>query len=202
MHSRWRHLSSEFDDYVATPKPNGYQSIHTVVVGPDNKNVEIQIRSHEMHDDAELGVAAHWMYKEGAQAAKRHGFEEKIAWLRKLLAWHEDMAGSDSLVEEIRSQVFEDRVYVFTPKGEVIDLPAGSTPLDFAYYIHSQVGHRCVGAKIDGRIVPRRVRYSNNLCGRSASFFGGAKRRARFTPLCGKLYYDDGDGILLPRRAP
>ena len=154
VHSRWRHLSSEFDDYVATPKPNGYQSIHTVVVGPDNKNVEIQIRSHEMHDDAELGVAAHWMYKEGAQAGKRHGFEEKIAWLRKLLAWHEDMAGSDSLVEEIRSQVFEDRVYVFTPKGEVIDLPAGSTPLDFAYYIHSQVGHRCVGAKIDGRIVP------------------------------------------------
>lgn len=154
VHTRWRHLASEFDDYVATPKPNGYQSIHTVVVGPDNKNVEIQIRSHEMHDDAELGVAAHWMYKEGASAGKRHGFEEKISWLRKLLAWHEDMAGSDSLVDEIRSQVFEDRVYVFTPKGEVVDLPAGSTPLDFAYYIHSQVGHRCVGAKVDGRIVP------------------------------------------------
>jgi GTP pyrophosphokinase len=154
VHTRWRHLASEFDDYVATPKPNGYQSIHTVVVGPDNKNVEIQIRSHDMHDDAELGVAAHWMYKEGASAGKRHGFEEKISWLRKLLAWHEDMAGSDSLVDEIRSQVFEDRVYVFTPKGEVVDLPAGSTPLDFAYYIHSQVGHRCVGAKVDGRIVP------------------------------------------------
>jgi len=154
VHTRWRHLASEFDDYVATPKPNGYQSIHTVVVGLDNKNVEIQIRSHDMHDDAELGVAAHWMYKEGASAGKRHGFEEKISWLRKLLAWHEDMAGSDSLVDEIRSQVFEDRVYVFTPKGEVVDLPAGSTPLDFAYYIHSQVGHRCVGAKVDGRIVP------------------------------------------------
>ncbi|MGM0481408.1 MAG: GTP diphosphokinase [Pseudomonadota bacterium] len=154
VHTRWRHLASEFDDYIATPKSNGYQSIHTVVVGPDHKNVEIQIRSYEMHDDAELGVAAHWMYKEGAMAGKRHGFDEKIAWLRKLLDWHEDMAESDSLVDEIRSQVFEDRVYVFTPKGEVVDLPAGSTPLDFAYYIHSQVGHRCVGAKIDGRIVP------------------------------------------------
>ncbi|WP_404402624.1 GTP diphosphokinase [Idiomarina seosinensis] len=154
VHTQWRHLAAEFDDYIATPKPNGYQSIHTVVIGPDQKNVEIQIRSHEMHDDAELGVAAHWMYKEGAAAGRRHGFDEKIAWLRKLLDWHEDMAESDSLVDEIRSQVFEDRVYVFTPKGEVVDLPAGSTPLDFAYYIHSQVGHRCVGAKIDGRIVP------------------------------------------------
>ncbi|MGM0525597.1 MAG: GTP diphosphokinase [Pseudomonadota bacterium] len=154
VHSSWRHIASEFDDYVATPKPNGYQSIHTVVIGPEDKNVEIQIRSHDMHDDAELGVAAHWMYKEGAASGKRHGFEDKIAWLRKLLAWHEDMAGSESLVDEIRSQVFEDRVYVFTPKGEVVDLPMGSTPLDFAYYVHSQVGHKCVGAKIDGRIVP------------------------------------------------
>ena len=154
VHSRWRHIASEFDDYVATPKPNGYQSIHTVVIGPEQKNVEIQIRSHDMHDDAELGVAAHWMYKEGAAAGKRNGFEDKIAWLRKLLAWHEDMAGSESLVDEIRSQVFEDRVYVFTPKGEVVDLPMGSTPLDFAYYVHSQIGHKCVGAKIDGRIVP------------------------------------------------
>lgn len=154
VHTQWRHLATEFDDYIATPKPNGYQSIHSVVIGPEQKNVEIQIRSHDMHDDAELGVAAHWMYKEGAAAGKRHGFEEKIAWLRKLLAWHEDMAGSDSLVDEIRSQVFEDRVYVFTPKGDVVDLPAGATPLDFAYYIHSQVGHRCVGAKIDGLIVP------------------------------------------------
>ena len=154
VHSRWRHIASEFDDYIATPKPNGYQSIHTVVVGPEDKSVEIQIRSHDMHDDAELGVAAHWMYKEGPATGKRHGFEDKIAWLRKLLAWHEDMAGSEGLVDEIRSQVFEDRVYVFTPKGEVMDLPMGSTPLDFAYYIHSQVGHKCIGAKIDGRIVP------------------------------------------------
>lgn len=154
VHTRWRHIASEFDDYVATPKANGYQSIHTVVVGPENKHVEIQIRSHDMHEDAELGVAAHWMYKEGGLAGKGQGFEEKIAWLRKLLAWHEDMAENDDLVAEIRSQVFEDRVYVFTPKGEVIDMPTGSTPLDFAYYIHSQVGHKCIGAKVDGRIVP------------------------------------------------
>lgn len=154
VHSMWRHIASEFDDYIATPKANGYQSIHSVVLGPDDKYVEIQIRTQAMHDDAELGVAAHWMYKEGGAAGKGTGFEEKIAWLRKLLAWHDDMAGNDGLVDEIRSQVFEDRVYVFTPKGEVIDLPNGATPLDFAYYIHSQVGHRCVGAKVDGHIVP------------------------------------------------
>ncbi|MRJ40967.1 MULTISPECIES: GTP diphosphokinase [Idiomarina] len=154
VHSLWRHIGSEFDDYIATPKANGYQSIHTVVLGPADKHVEIQIRTQTMHDDAELGVAAHWMYKEGAAVSKGQGLEEKIAWLRKLLAWHDDMAGNDELVAEIRSQVFEDRVYVFTPKGEVIDLPNGATPLDFAYYIHSQVGHRCVGAKVDGHIVP------------------------------------------------
>ncbi|RUO49785.1 GTP diphosphokinase [Pseudidiomarina donghaiensis] len=154
VHSLWRHIASEFDDYIATPKANGYQSIHTVVLGPEEKHVEIQIRTQAMHNDAELGVAAHWMYKEGSATGKGSGFEEKIAWLRKLLAWHDDMAGNDGLVEEIRSQVFEDRVYVFTPKGEVIDLPSGATPLDFAYYIHSQVGHRCVGAKVDGHIVP------------------------------------------------
>lgn len=154
VHTRWRHLAAEFDDYVATPKANGYQSIHTVVIGPDNKNIEIQIRSDQMHDDAEMGVAAHWVYKEGSGSSKAQGYEEKIAWLRKLLAWHGDMAENDDLIQEIRSQVFEDRVYVFTPKGDVIDLPAGSTPLDFAYYIHSQVGHRCIGAKVDGRIVP------------------------------------------------
>src|SRR5690554_6102045 len=161
VHTKWRHLASEFDDYIATPKANGYQSIHTVVIGPEQKNVEIQIRSHQMHDDAELGVAAHWMYKEGQIAGKTQGYEEKIAWLRKLLAWHEDMAENEELVQEIRSQVFEDRVYVFTPKGDVIDLPMGSTPLDFAYYIHSQVGHRCIGAKVDGRIVPFTYRLQN-----------------------------------------
>lgn len=154
VHSQFRHIPREFDDYVANPKPNGYQSIHTVVLGPEGKTVEIQIRTEQMQQDAELGVAAHWKYKEGGTSPKQSGFEDKIAWLRKLLAWQEDMAESGSLVDELRSQVFEDRVYVFTPKGEVVDMPLGATPLDFAYYIHSQIGHRCIGAKIDGRIVP------------------------------------------------
>ncbi|WP_298442665.1 GTP diphosphokinase [uncultured Ferrimonas sp.] len=153
VHTLWHHLPREFDDYVATPKPNGYQSIHTVVMGPEGKTVEIQIRTKQMHEDAELGVAAHWKYKEGS-TGRSSGFENKINWLRKILAWQEDVVESGNLVEEIRSQVFEDRVYVFTPNGDVIDLPAGSTVLDFAYYIHSQVGHRCIGAKIDGRISP------------------------------------------------
>lgn len=155
IHTQWHHIPSEFDDYIANPKANGYQSIHTVVLGPEGKAVEVQIRTQKMHEDSELGVAAHWKYKEGSAGGKAsNGYEEKIAWLRKILAWQEDMADSDDLVDEIRSQVFDDRVYVFTPKGEVIDLPAGATPLDFAYYIHSLVGHRCIGAKVADHIVP------------------------------------------------
>lgn len=156
VHTHYRHLPDEFDDYVANPKPNGYQSIHTVVLGPSGKTVEIQIRTRQMHEDAELGVAAHWKYKEGAGAGTSggRGYEDRIAWLRKLIAWQEEMADSGEMLDEVRSQVFDDRVYVFTPKGDVVDLPAGSTPLDFAYHIHSDVGHRCIGAKIGGRIVP------------------------------------------------
>jgi len=155
IHTKWHHIPREFDDYIANPKPNGYQSIHTVVLGDGGKPVEVQIRTQQMHEDSELGVAAHWKYKEGSAGGKSaSNYEEKIAWLRKLLAWQEDMKEGDDLVEEIRSQVFNDRVYVFTPKGEVIDLPAGSTPLDFAYYIHSQIGHRCIGAKVADHIVP------------------------------------------------
>ncbi|MFG0834815.1 GTP diphosphokinase [Aeromonas bivalvium] len=154
VHTHFHHIPREFDDYVANPKPNGYQSIHTVVVGNEGKAVEIQIRTDQMHQDAELGVAAHWRYKEGAQASKTTNFEDKIEWLRKLLAWQEDLSESGSLLEDLRSQVFEERVYVFTPKGDVIDLPAGATPLDFAYHVHSMIGHRCIGTKIDGRIVP------------------------------------------------
>ncbi|MGL4457898.1 MAG: GTP diphosphokinase, partial [Plesiomonas shigelloides] len=153
VHTHFKHLPSEFDDYVANPKPNGYQSIHTVVLGPQGKTIEIQIRTRQMHEDAELGVAAHWKYKEGGGNV-RSGYEERIAWLRKLLAWQEEISDSGEMLDELRSQVFDDRVYVFTPKGDVVDLPAGSTPLDFAYHIHSDVGHRCIGAKIGGRIVP------------------------------------------------
>jgi GTP pyrophosphokinase len=153
VHSKWRHIPREFDDYIATPKPNGYQSIHTVALGAHEKTIEIQIRTRQMHEDAELGVAAHWRYKEGTNTG-RSGYEERINWLRKILLWQEEVAESGDLVEELRSQVFDDRVYVFTPKGDVVDLPLGSTPLDFAYYIHSNVGHRCIGAKVGGRIAP------------------------------------------------
>ncbi|RXK33320.1 GTP diphosphokinase [Arsenophonus endosymbiont of Bemisia tabaci Asia II 3] len=155
VHTHFRHLPDEFDDYVANPKPNGYQSIHTVVLGPNGKAIEVQIRTSHMHENAELGIAAHWKYKEGAViTGKGSSYDNRIVWLRKLIAWQEEMADSGEMLDEVRSQVFDDRVYVFTPKGDVTDLPAGSTPLDFAYHIHSDVGHRCIGAKISGRIVP------------------------------------------------
>lgn len=153
VHTHYKHLPEQFDDYIANPKPNGYQSLHTVVLGRGDKPIEVQIRTQKMHDDAELGVAAHWKYKEGAGAG-RSGYEEKIGWLRKLLEWQKDIADSGDMVAEMRSQVFDDRVYVFTPKGEVVDLPKNATPLDFAYSIHSEIGHRCIGAKVAGKIVP------------------------------------------------
>ena len=160
VHANFKHIPSEFDDYIATPKPNGYQSIHTVVVGPQGKSIEIQIRTEKMHQDAELGVAAHWKYKEGS-AGKNASADERVNWLRKILQWQEELADSGNLIEEFRSQVFDDRVYVLTPKGDVVDLPVGSTPLDFAYYVHSNVGHRCTGAKITGRIVPFTYKLQN-----------------------------------------
>lgn len=153
VHSQYKHIAKEFDDYVANPKPNGYQSIHSVVYGPGSKAIEIQIRTETMHSDAELGVAAHWKYKEGG-TDKMTAYDQRITWLRKVLAWQHEMSESGEIQETVRSQIFDDRVYVFTPKGDVIDLPAGSTPLDFAYHIHSDVGHRCIGAKVEGRIVP------------------------------------------------
>lgn len=153
VHSHYPHIAKEFDDYVANPKPNGYQSIHTVVYGPFEKTIEIQIRTEQMHNDAELGIAAHWKYKEGS-TDKMTAYDQRISWLRKLLTWQQEMSESGEIQETIRSQIFDDRVYVFTPKGDVVDLPTGSTPLDFAYHIHSDVGHRCIGAKVSGRIVP------------------------------------------------
>ena len=153
IHSQWPHIAEEFDDYIATPKPNGYQSIHTVVKGPEEHNIEIQIRTKAMHDKNELGVAAHWVYKEGKQQNPSH--EAKIAWLRQVLAWQDEVgtqAHHDALDEDPQ-QVFADRIYAFTPKGDVLDLPSGATPLDFAYSVHTQVGHRCRGAKINGKIV-------------------------------------------------
>ncbi|MQM39437.1 GTP pyrophosphokinase [wastewater metagenome] len=151
VHALWQPIPREFDDYIATPKENNYQSLHTAVVGPGGKNVEIQIRTREMHQSAELGIAAHWRYKEGR--GQDPGFDGKIAWIRQLLETNPEEGGED-LFDRFKAEVFEDRVYVITPRGDVFDLPRGATPLDFAYAVHSQVGHRCRGAKVNGRIVP------------------------------------------------
>ena len=148
VHAQWQHLPREFDDYLARPKGNGYRSLHTAVIGPQGKTLEVQIRTHAMHRDNELGVAAHWRYKEGGGADAE--FEAKIAWMRKLLEPRAD----EELAEELRTELLEDRVYLLTPKGEVFDLPHGATVLDFAYHVHTEVGHRCRGAKVNGRIVP------------------------------------------------
>jgi GTP pyrophosphokinase len=150
VHTQWQHLPAEFDDYIARPKNNGYQSLHTAVLGPSGKTLEVQIRTHAMHRANELGVAAHWRYKEGGSSDAE--FEAKIAWMRKLL----DTRGEDdrALAAELQTELLEDRVYLLTPKGEVFDLARGATVLDFAYLVHTEVGHRCRGAKVNGRIVP------------------------------------------------
>ena len=152
VHTLWRHIPNEFDDYIATPKENMYQSIHTAVIGPRGKSIEIQIRSQAMHDHAEWGVAAHWRYKE--QSKNNSDYDQKIAWLRQLLDWKEESSGADDFIDRFKSEVFQDRVYVLTPTGDVMDLPQSSTPLDFAYHVHTEVGNRCRGAKVDGHMVP------------------------------------------------
>jgi GTP pyrophosphokinase len=156
VHSLWRHIPREFDDYIASPKQNGYRSLHTAVIGPEGKVVEIQIRTQEMHDDAELGVCAHWLYKgtDSKKANQSRGYEEKVSWLRQVLEWHDELGGIDEMVEELGVDVTVDRIYVLTPDGHVVDLAANATPLDFAYKVHTDIGHRCRGAKINGRIVP------------------------------------------------
>ena len=150
-HSLWQSIPSEFDDYINHPKPNGYRSLHTAVVGPDGRNVEVQIRTQEMHQESELGVAAHWLYKEGGA---RSSYDQKIAWLRQIIDWQKEVSGEEKNTEQPETKIFEDRVYVFTPNNEIIDLPNGATPLDFAYLIHTSIGHRCRGAKINNAIVP------------------------------------------------
>ncbi|MDI9818829.1 MULTISPECIES: GTP diphosphokinase [unclassified Legionella] len=153
VHSLWKQIPAEFDDYITNPKANGYQSLHSAVEGPEGRVFEVQIRTFQMHDLAEMGVAAHWKYKEGGLTHKE-SHERKIEWLRDVLAWHREMATSSGVSEAIETEFLEDRVYVFTPDGDVLDLPQGVTPLDFAYHVHSQVGHRCRGAKVNGSIVP------------------------------------------------
>jgi GTP pyrophosphokinase len=152
VHGLWHHVQHEFDDYIANPKANNYRSLHTAVIGPEGKPVEVQIRTRDMHRHAELGIAAHWRYKEGGRYDA--GFEQKITWLRQLLEWKDEEPSADEFVDRFKSESVEERVYVLTPQGNVVDMPAGATALDFAYHIHTDVGHRCRGAKVNGRIVP------------------------------------------------
>jgi GTP pyrophosphokinase len=153
IHTRWRPIPGEFDDYIAAPKDNFYQSLHTAVIYDDGKPLEVQIRTPEMHQNAELGIAAHWRYKEGG-ASRDQAFEQRINWLRRLMDWRQDVNDAEEFVDSMKSDVFQDRVYVFTPRGDIIDLPAGSTPIDFAYHVHTDIGHRCRGARVDGKLVP------------------------------------------------
>lgn len=159
VHTLWRPVPGEFDDYIAAPKDNMYRSLHTAVIGPEGKTVEVQIRTFEMHQDAELGVAAHWRYKEGTKSDA--AFEQKVRWLRSLMEWKEDIADAHEFLDQVKSEVFQDRVHVLTPNGDVIELPYGATSIDFAYHIHTEVGHRCRGAKVNGRIVPLNYQLKN-----------------------------------------
>jgi GTP pyrophosphokinase len=152
VHSIWRPIPGQFDDYIAMPKANMYQSLHTAVIGPDAKPLEVQIRTRHMHDVAEAGIAAHWRYKEGSRGDRR--YDEKLAWVRQLMDWQREVSDATEFVEGLKLEVFQDQVFVFTPKGDVKDLPAGATPLDFAYRIHTDVGHRTIGAKVNNRLVP------------------------------------------------
>ncbi len=151
IHTKWRPIPGEFDDYIAAPKDNFYQSLHTSVIYDDGKPLEVQIRTQAMNENAELGIAAHWRYKEGGGSDK---YDERINWLRKVMEWRQDVDDAQEFVDNMKTDVFKDRVYVFTPRGDVIDLPAGSTPIDFAYHVHTSVGDRCRGAKVNGKLIP------------------------------------------------
>jgi GTP pyrophosphokinase len=151
IHTHWRPLPGEFDDYIAAPKDNFYQSLHTAVIYDDGKPVEVQIRTGEMDSNAEFGIAAHWRYKEGGKADR---YDERVSWLRKMMEWRQDVEDAQEFVDSMKTDVFKDRVYVFTPRGDIIDLPAGSTPIDFAYHVHTTVGDRCRGAKVNNKLVP------------------------------------------------
>jgi GTP pyrophosphokinase len=159
VHALWRPIPGQFDDYIAVPKNNLYQSLHTAVIAMDGKPLEIQIRTHSMHQVSEVGIAAHWRYKEGSKAERE--YDAKLAWLRQLMDWQRDVSDATEFVEGVKLDIFQDQVFVFTPKGDIKDLPAGATPLDFAYRIHTDVGHRTIGAKINNRLVPLDYRLRN-----------------------------------------
>jgi len=151
IHTHWRPIPQEFDDYIAAPKDNFYQSLHTAVIYDDGKPLEVQIRTPEMHQNSELGIAAHWRYKE--KGARSDQFDQQVTWLRKVMEWRQDVEDAQEFVDGMKSDVFEDRVYIFTPHGDIIDMPADSTPIDFAYHVHTEIGNRCRGAKVNGKLV-------------------------------------------------
>jgi GTP pyrophosphokinase len=153
VHNLWRPIPGEFDDYIAAPKDNFYQSLHTAVLDSNGKTVEVQIRTWEMHESAEYGIAAHWRYKEGGARKHDEAFEKRISYLRRLMEFGQESEDAASFVDTMKTEVFQDRVYAFTPKGDIVDLPAAATPVDFAYHIHTEIGHRCRGAKVHGRLV-------------------------------------------------
>jgi len=153
IHTTWRPIHGEFDDYIAAPKDNFYQSLHSAVIYDDKRPLEVQIRTLEMHQNAEYGIAAHWQYKEGKRNSNK-AFEERIKWLRNMMDWRSEVSDANEFVEGMKTDVFQDRVYIFTPRGDVIDLSAGSTPIDFAYHVHTDIGHRCRGARINGKLIP------------------------------------------------
>jgi len=163
VHNLWAPIPREFDDYISRPKANLYRSLHTAVIGPEGKSLEVQIRTHEMHRDAEVGVAAHWRYKEGTRGGRSKGdpADERIAWLRQVLAWRDEVVDASDWMEQSKQAVVDDTVYVLTPQGKVIDLPQGATPVDFAYALHTDIGHRCRGAKVNGAIVTLDYRLKN-----------------------------------------
>ena len=152
IHTHWRPIPGEFDDYIAAPKDNFYQSLHTAVIYDDKRPLEVQIRTGEMHQNAEYGIAAHWRYKEGTH--RDRNYEQRINWMRNMMEWRSDVNDAQEFVEGMKSDVFQDRIYVFTPRGDIIDLAAGSTPIDFAYHVHTDIGHRCRGARVNGKLVP------------------------------------------------
>lgn len=154
VHTLWKAIPNEFDDYIALPKENGYRSLHTAVIGPDAKVLEVQIRTYDMHEEAEFGVCAHWQYKGADKATGSEGYEEKIAWLKQVLDEHDETDNFSAVAEDMANDIAQDKIYVFTPGGHVVELAQGATPLDFAYRVHTEIGHRCRGAKVNGRIVP------------------------------------------------
>lgn len=185
VHNLWQPIPGEFDDYISQPKSNDYRSLHTAVIGPEDRALEVQIRTFDMHHHAELGVAAHWRYKEGGRQDAQ--YEEKIAWLRRILEWKDDVADSSEFTEQFKTELFHDQVYVLTPQGRVVALDRGATPVDFAYALHTDLGHRCRGAKVDGAMVPLNTVLDNGQRVEIVAAKEGAPSRDWLNPALGYL---------------